>query len=133
MKTANDVMQKKVVTASPHMTLHELSALLIDHEITGAPVVNAAGLLVGVISQTDMVRHEREIPEGRAVPGYYMEERLPASFRPESPDQTRVRDCMTPIVISAERGDDVRAIARMMLEQKIHRIIIARKASSSAS
>ena len=121
---AKDIMTTNVVTASPSMTLKETAALLADHGIMGAPVVNAAGFLVGVISQTDLVRHEREKSGG--TPNYYVDpetrERLALA---SVGGGARVKDLMTPLVISAGREDDVFDVARMMIDQRIHRVIIA--------
>ena len=123
---AREIMQKNVVAASPSMTLKELAALLVEHQITGAPVVNAAGLLVGVVSETDLVRHEEERAGRRPPSGdFYREEFYKPGSSPRIAEEARVRDCMTPIVISANRNDDVREVARMMLEQRVHRLIIA--------
>lgn len=123
---ARDIMRKRVITASPEMTLHELADLLIEHQITGVPVVSQDGTLLGVISQTDLVRHEQESKPSSEAPGYYRQEYvLPRGFQVESPDFTRVKDCMTPIVISALESDPVIELAETMLEQKIHRIVIA--------
>ena len=125
---AKDIMSRDVVTAIPEMTLHELSELLIDNQITGVPVIGADGILVGVISQTDIVRHERESKPQTHVPGYYIQEHvLPQGFQIETPDYTRVKDCMTPIVISGRENDSVVELAQMMLAQRIHRIVITDK------
>lgn len=125
---AKDVMKKRVVTAAPEMTLKELAELLIEHQITGVPVVSGDGILLGVISQTDLVRHETENKPESHVPGYYLQEHvLPRGFQVETPDYTRVKDYMTPIVISARETDSVLDLAHTMLEQKIHRVVITEK------
>jgi len=123
---AEQIMQKKVVTAQPSMTLKELAAMLVDHQITGAPVINSAGMLVGVISQTDLVRHDREQADRpQAAGGYYSDEYFKPGLWPRQSEETRVRDCMTPLVLSASRADDVLDLARMMLEHRVHRMIIS--------
>ena len=123
---AREIMQRDVVTAQPGMTLKELAALLVDHQITGAPVVNAAGLLVGVVSQTDLVRHDREEADRPKPAGsFYSDEFYKPGMWPRQAHETRVRDCMTPLVLSASRSDDVLDLARMMLEHRVHRMIIS--------
>ena len=125
---ARDIMKKRVITARPEMTLKELAELLIEHQITGVPVVSGDGILLGVISQTDLVRHETEVKPETQIPGYYLQEHvLPRGFQVESPDYTRVKDYMTPIVISARETDSVVDLAHMMLEQRIHRVDITEK------
>lgn len=127
MKT-KDIMHKRLITASPEMTLKELASLFIHHGITGAPVVDLEGRLLGVVSQTDLVRHERDVapPE---VSSYYIEPEelsIRKGFHVEAPDDTRVKDVMTPKVITFDERAPVKDIARLMLDKRIHRVLITR-------
>lgn len=56
MLTVRDIMHEDVVTVSPDTSVRELSRLLADEEISGAPVVDGNGSLLGVVSSTDVVR-----------------------------------------------------------------------------
>lgn len=56
MLTVRDIMNSAVVTVSPDTTVRQLARLLADEEISGAPVVDDAGSLQGVVSATDVVR-----------------------------------------------------------------------------
>lgn len=56
MLTVRDIMQVPVVTVTPDTTVRQLSRILADEEISGAPVVGAEGQLLGVVSATDVVR-----------------------------------------------------------------------------
>ncbi|NJD19519.1 MAG: CBS domain-containing protein, partial [Gemmatimonadetes bacterium] len=56
MLTVRDIMSPAVVTVSPGATVRQLARVLADGEISGAPVVNEEGTLVGVVSATDVVR-----------------------------------------------------------------------------
>ena len=49
-------MQGRVITVSPEMTLGTARDILTRHRITGAPVVDENGELIGALSQTDIVR-----------------------------------------------------------------------------
>lgn len=126
---ARDIMRKKVVTVTPDATVQELTQLLLEKRITGAPVVDRKGQLVGVVSQTDLVRHDRE--EGcAAVPNYHVEpeEGLRAEgLHVENPDLTRVSEIMTPNAISFEEATPIRDLAKEMLRRHIHRVPITRK------
>ena len=69
-----DVMTPHVVTLRVDDTLRNAARVLSDKQISGAPVVNESGQLVGVLSATDIVSfelergftatHERELPRG---------------------------------------------------------------------
>jgi CBS domain-containing protein len=56
MNTVRDIMNTSVVTVSPQMTVHDLTRLLSEHDISGAPVVDEGGEVVGVVSMTDVIR-----------------------------------------------------------------------------
>ncbi len=125
---AREIMRRRVVTASPEMTLRELAKVLDDRGISGAPVVNSDRNLVGVVSQTDLVRHEREEPPAK-VSGYHatLEAELRSKgMQTELPDYTKVSDVMTPWVVSFEEDTTVEELARQMLAKRIHRVIITR-------
>lgn len=51
-----DVMETEVVTVHPDMSVRELTRVLSDFEISGAPVVDDRGETVGVVSGTDVLR-----------------------------------------------------------------------------
>jgi CBS domain-containing protein len=51
-----DVMTRDVVCVSPDFALDALAALLSARGIQGAPVVDVDGVVIGVVSQTDLLR-----------------------------------------------------------------------------
>lgn len=54
--TARDIMTRSVVTLSPEMRALEAAEILLEHEISGAPVVDAEGTLLGILSEYDCLR-----------------------------------------------------------------------------
>src|SRR6266498_1044275 len=55
MLTAKDIMTKDVVTVSPDTKVEELGRLFIEKGISGAPVVDSGGSLVGVVTENDLI------------------------------------------------------------------------------
>jgi CBS domain-containing protein len=53
--TAGELMTSDVVTASPETPVAELARTLLKHQIGGMPVVDAAGVLVGMVSGFDVI------------------------------------------------------------------------------
>jgi acetoin utilization protein AcuB len=51
-----DIMTKDVITVPPDFTVEETAQVLLKNKISGAPVVDASGQLVGTITQTDIFR-----------------------------------------------------------------------------
>ncbi len=93
------------------------------------PIINAAGASVGVLSQTDLVIHERETIEGRAsrrrrdfaeVPGE------PQGVWRDFPDEAEVvaRDLMTPTVFTVRLEAPAAQVVEDMLALRIHRLSV---------
>ena len=55
----SDVMTSDVVTVQPETPLKVVAQTLIDHRISGVPVVTPGGAIVGVISESDLILKER--------------------------------------------------------------------------
>lgn len=54
--TAADIMRRSLVTLTPEMPIFDAIRLLLRHGISGAPVVDAEGHLVGICSELDCLR-----------------------------------------------------------------------------
>jgi CBS domain-containing protein len=63
MDQIREIMATDVVTVPPELPVAELSSLLDRAGITGAPVVDAEGSLVGVVTVRDVMRLVREVLE----------------------------------------------------------------------
>ena len=53
---ASDVMTREVVTIGPDATVLQAARLMLQHRISGLPVVDGEGNLVGVVSEGDFLR-----------------------------------------------------------------------------
>lgn len=126
---AKDIMRKNVVTVTPNMTLREVAKIFSDRRISGAPVVEPGGGLVGVVSHADLIQQERD--SSVRAPFYHQMETEETArsqgFHLEDPDYTRVKQIMTPWVVSFEQDTPVPELARQMLAKHIHRVIITRE------
>jgi predicted transcriptional regulator len=107
-------------------------ATLIDRGFSGAPVVNDAGRPAGVLSQTDILIHDRNnVAFAKPVPDYYQLADLgtpvgePVSgSQVEAVDRTAVRDVMTPIVFSVPSVSTAREVIAEMLCLNVHRLFV---------
>lgn len=52
---AKDIMTRDVITVTPTMTVKALAMILIKNQISGAPVADKNGKIVGVVSESDIV------------------------------------------------------------------------------
>lgn len=124
---ARDIMRKKVVTVDCWLTLPELAKLFAEKCISGAPVVDERGTVLGVVSQTDLVRTRREASTGVAI--YHRElDDMPrsAGLHIEELEETRVDQIMTPGAIALDESTPVEKVCKVMLDSRIHRVLITR-------
>jgi CBS domain-containing protein len=125
---AKEIMRRKIVAVDGGLTVQELTGVLQANGITGAPVVDGSGNVLGVVSQTDLVRARRDSPAGD-VPRYHQEldgVEPPPGIHFEEADLTRVEEIMTPGAISFDEETRVETLAAAMLERHIHRVLITR-------
>ena len=134
-KTARDLMSANVMTARDDMSLSELAEFLMDREISGAPVANAEGRVVGVVSLSDLAVATSEGEEVERdlsySDDYYLaawqsddEARFPGFQVVE--DQRVVRDIMNPALYTVREDEPISAVAAQMLESHIHRMLVTR-------
>ena len=131
-RRADDLMNADVVSIAETAPVREAMAMLIDRGFSGAPVINAAGRPVGVVSQSDILIHDRNTARfAREVPEFYTHADLtaalgePASgFQVEAVARTLVRDVMTPIVFSVRPDTSAREVIQEMLRLKVHRLFV---------
>jgi CBS domain-containing protein len=124
---AKDIMHKKVVTVESWLTVPELSKVFEEKAISGAPVVDEVGAILGVVSQTDLVRTRREGSAG--IPSYHSDfddTVRSAGLHIEEMDRTRVEQIMTPGAISLDENTPVEKLAKVMIDSHIHRVLITR-------
>src|SRR5262245_3122489 len=125
-KTAADLMTANVVSVRDIATLKEAIACFIDKGISAAPVINEAGHPVGVLSQTDIVIHDRE--KVRYLPAYagsvgYEEINLD-EFQIEEADPTEVREVMTPVVFTIPALAPAIQVIEEMTAMNVHRLFV---------
>jgi CBS domain-containing protein len=54
-------MTKEVATAQPEMDIHALAQLFVQKDISGAPVVNGSGKLLGVVLEEDLILQDKKV------------------------------------------------------------------------
>jgi CBS domain-containing protein len=103
--TAKDVLTPDVVRVTEDMEVRAVARLLGHEAITGAPVVDGEGRVVGVISQRDLLDHTlTPSPEG-----------LPA---------TTVKDIMTPVAVTVGEETPLNQVALRMAQHGIHQVVV---------
>jgi CBS domain-containing membrane protein len=86
---------------------------LADRHISGMPVVDKGGRIMGVVSATDVLTAEAEAEAESSTLGRDLME------------ETLVREIMTPRPYTIAPDEDVREAARQMLYADVHRLFVA--------
>jgi CBS domain-containing protein len=53
---AADIMTQPVITVTPETTIVEAAQLMLQHHISGMPVLDSGGAMVGIITEGDLLR-----------------------------------------------------------------------------
>lgn len=122
---ARDVMAFPVITVKPNFSVEEVAKTFVQRRISGAPVVDDAGKLVGVISEGDLM-FRSEIGTARPHPYWYLEyagkEHLAAEY--VKARARKVADVMTREVITASPDTSLNEIAALLENNSIKRVPI---------
>jgi CBS domain-containing protein len=126
---AADVMTPNVITVDPGTTVQALAALLSERGISGAPVVDAAGKLVGIVSEGDLL-HRPEIgteAHNPAQRSWWLEDFAAMQAREYVKSHGRtVNDIMTRDVVTVTEETDLGEVARLLETNRIKRVPVMR-------
>ena len=95
---AKDIMTKDVITVSPTITPKNLAKIFIENQISGAPVADKNGKIVGIVSEADLVGKKGK----------------------------QVKDIMSKQVIEVDEETSVEEIAALMTTHKVKRLPVIR-------
>jgi CBS domain-containing protein len=129
---ARAVMRRDPVTVDPSCSLSEVERILAERGIGGAPVVDAAGNLLGVVSLRDVAERHAEDPLRRprrgVEPPYFGAHEEPdedAPFGVVALDaEDTAADVMSSDLCAVPPTADLSEIARAMVERKVHRVLV---------
>jgi CBS domain-containing protein len=127
---ASDIMTKNVICVTKDADLRDLGKLFLAKAITGAPVIDRDGDICGVISQTDLLYYQLTRDDELVLPSdFYQSARvegrpLAKGFQIEDVNTATVEEVMTPVVHAVLPTTPVAAIAKLMTQRHIHRVIV---------
>jgi CBS domain-containing protein len=120
---AHQIMTKDVITVTPHTTIEKAAKIMLQTHISGLPVVDDAGKLVGVVSERDFLRRG-EIGTGRRRPAwleFFMGPgRAAAEFVHER--GRKVADIMTPDPVTVDEETPLEELVQLMEKKDIKRL-----------
>jgi len=129
--TARDIMTDKIVVLSEDDTLAHAAQVLIEHHISGAPVVSEGGKFVGLLSLSDIAQPKAseggERSRSDAIPDARDSDATWAWLRyydGEHVQTERVRDHMSRQLISVSVDASLLEVARTMCDGHWHRLVV---------
>lgn len=132
--TAKDVMNTNIITVRDDLSIRDLAGFLLERDISGAPVVDADGMLVGVVSMNDITRAASEdVGSTDATHSdfyirgweYRIDRDEMNQFHIEC-EGTLVREIMTPTVFTIPEITPIEEIAKTMIASRVHRLFVTR-------
>ena len=120
---AGEVMSPRVITVASDATIADAARIMLEHGISGLPVVDAAGTLVGIVTEGDFLRRaetgtERQRPkwlEFLLGPGRAANEYVHSHAR-------KIAEVMTPVVITASEATPLQDVVTTMERRRIKRM-----------
>jgi CBS domain-containing protein len=124
MLTANDIMTREVCSVHEETDLKELAARFVENNHKTLPVVDDAGRLVGIVSQTDLIEQDKplHIPTVISLFDWVIYLESPKAFSDEvrKVSARKVGEICSREVITCTPAATVEEIAGLMVEHKIH-------------
>ena len=123
---AEDIMTREVITVSPDDDVQTAANLLLEHHISGLPVIDGNGKVVGVITEADLIIRDKEF-KGPSYINFldgiiYLEN--PQRFQQQLKKMTeqKVKGLMTTRVFTVEPDTPVEKIVTIITDKKVNRV-----------
>jgi CBS domain-containing protein len=122
-QSVTQIMTSDVYAVREHVTIPVVARTMCEHDISGLPVVDADGMLIGIITEMDIVSHEIQVDTPAFVPFLDAIFRMPGDTSED--DFRRVLaisagDLMTTPVYSVTTDATVREVATLMFERRVN-------------
>jgi len=122
MKAVKDIMTTSVITVTPETNIKDLATLLTKNKISGVPVVDKGGILLGIVTETDLLFTEKplNIPAFFIILDTLVYLKNPFKLEKELKELTArtVADIYTHDCLTATADTPVGKVANLMVAEK---------------
>ncbi len=130
--TAREIMTKNVITVRPEDDVEKVARLLVEHQVSGLPVVDGEGKVVGIITEGDLVVQEKKVkaPAYSIILGgvIYLESLNKFFEQLKRTIAEQVDGLMTSKVHTVGPDSTVQEIATIMAEKGVNRLPVVDEA-----
>ena len=123
-KRAKDIMTTDVIVANKNDIIANVANLLIKEKIGGLPVVDEENKVVGIISETDIMKKESHVDSPRMlnfIQGIIFLDDM-KKFEDEMRATYKVEDLMSKDIITVNENDTFDYVANVMINKSINRV-----------
>ena len=122
-----DFMTHEVLTVTPETTILDAARLMLDHKISGLPVVTDQGRVVGIISEHDLLRDGKSgVQTERSHWLCLMIEPVNLADEATRFQERKVGDAMTPDPVTITEMAPLEEAGRLIAEKDIKRLPVVR-------
>ena len=124
---AHQIMTRPVITVTPETTIAEAAATMLRRHISGLPVVDAAGKLVGIVSEGDFIRRSElgtQRKRGRFLAFILGPGQAATDFVHEH--GRKVAEVMTPEPLTVTEDTRLEAVVALMEKNHVKRLPVMR-------
>lgn len=127
---AKDIMVRDVVTVKPGTPVREIAKVLVTHKVSGVPVVDRTGKIVGIVSEGDLLHKEvvPRIPDAINILGaiiyYNGVDRFNEDFKKML--ARTAREIMSASLITVTEEAEINEIGKLMIDRNIKRVPVLR-------
>ena len=124
---AHQIMTKNVIAVTPHTSIQDAAKIMLQTHVSGLPVVDDAGKLVGIISESDFLRRG-EIGTGRRRTAWLQFFLGPGSAAADFVHERgrKVEDVMTQDPVTVGEETPLEDLVRLMEKKDIKRLPVMR-------
>lgn len=130
MVKARDIMKKEIISVHPEMPVDELGRFFIEHDISGAPVMDAQGQLKGIVTEYDLISVSKKfhIPSMLRIFDAIIPLEGSEAMKKEIQKMaaSQVADICTTDVITINEDTPIEEIATIMAEKHITLLPVVR-------
>lgn len=120
-----DMMTRNVITVSPNSSLREVGQMLKEKKISGIPVIETDGSIVGIVTVTDILKILKEIYQWQEIERKTVGLSVSELLGKESLNK-KVKDVMTKNVFTLDENKTVKDLMQLMFTKNAHTIPITR-------